>query len=65
MAATEQRLADLERRVAELTASLEEVAAKAAVVRTLNEMRLDRLADVRPAVPPRRPRHLHAVGGAR
>ena len=62
MATTEQRLAELERQVAELSASLEGVAAQAAVVRTLTEMRLDRLAAVWPAgSSPRRPCHLHAV----
>ena len=66
MSTTEQRIAELERQVAELKASLKRVAVQAAALMTLEEMALGRRRDLGPAVPPRRPRHLTVVsGGAR
>ena len=65
MTGTEQRISDLERQVADLAAEVRDLREEAFVLRTLEERRV-RLADGGrpPAVPPRRPRHLHAVGGA-
>ena len=68
MTADGQRLAALEHQVADLTARCAQLEHKAFVIKTLNEMRLDRLEGLGafpPVTPARRPRHLHAVGGAR
>jgi hypothetical protein len=68
MATAGQRIADLERQVAELAETVKRVAAEADIYHTIqsfDEMRLERQAGVRPAAPARRPRHLHSVGGDR
>jgi hypothetical protein len=66
MAATRQRIADLEQQVADLTARVEQLDGQALVIRTLSEMRLDHLgcgAGDRAGLKP--PRHLAAVPGGR
>jgi hypothetical protein len=68
MATAAQRIADLERQVAELAETVKRVAAEADIYHTIqnfDEMRLERQAGVWPAAPSRRPRHLHLVGGDR
>jgi hypothetical protein len=67
MTADGQRIADLERQLADLTARFAKLEHQAFVVRTLEEARVRYLeGGSAPAVTPvRRPRHLHAVGGAR
>jgi hypothetical protein len=72
MTASAQRIADLERQVADLAARIEQVARKAATLRSLEEVYLDERAARAPASrstaprpPIRRPRHLQIVGGAR
>jgi hypothetical protein len=65
-AADRERLAGLEREVAELRAALKRVAVQAATLMTLEEITLGYRRDLSPAAPPRRPRHLQLVdGGAR
>ncbi len=63
MAGTAQRIADLERQVADLAARLEEYHQQAAMVRAIEDV----IIAARPLAPaPRPPRHLQAVpGGAR
>ena len=66
MTGTEQRIAGLEQQVADLTARVEQLTATASVIRTLSELRLDRLGygtGDRAGVKPSRPRHLMAVQG--
>ncbi len=65
MTAAQQRIAELERQVAELAATVQKVARDAATVKTLDEMRRARQVNPGPAVPLRRPRHLYAVGSPR
>ena len=68
MIADGQRLADLEQQVADLTARCAQLEHKAFVIKTLNEIRMDRLEGLGvlpPVIPGRRPRHPHVVGGAR
>lgn len=68
MAAAAQRIADLEQQVAALSARVEQLAGQALMIKTLNEMRLDRLdygAGDRAGPKPSRPRHLTAVQGGR
>ncbi len=60
-AADRERLDDLERQVAELTASLRRVAVQATTLITLEEMYLGRREGLGSAAPPRRPRHLQVV----
>jgi hypothetical protein len=65
MAADEQRIADLEQQLADLTARCDQLEHKAFLFKTLHEMRMDRLESlgVLPSVIQGRPRHLHAVNG--
>jgi hypothetical protein len=66
MSTTEQRLADLEREVAELKASLRRVAVQATALMTLEEIFPGRRqVGPGPAAPSGRPRHLQAVQGGR
>jgi hypothetical protein len=68
MAAAAQRIADLEQQVAALSARVEQLAATASVIRTLNELMLVRAgygADDHAGLKPSRPRHLMAVPGGR
>ncbi len=62
-AADRERLADLERRVAELSHSVQVIAVQATAVRTLEQMWFDSRDVKPPAIPPRRQRHLQAVPG--
>jgi hypothetical protein len=66
MTRTEQRVADLERQLADLRAEVKAVREQAGVIRAFEEVRAMYLeGDGTPAAP-RRPRHLRAVsGGAR
>jgi hypothetical protein len=57
---TGQRVADLERQVAELTETVRKLAVMAATIQTLAEMRVQRLDPWPPAA---RPRRLHVVNG--
>ena len=59
MTGTDQRVADLERQVAELTASVHEIA----MLWTIEDVLMGRPAGRQPVAPARRPRHLHAVNG--
>jgi hypothetical protein len=64
MATMAQRLAELERQVADLAAEVRDLRTQAFTWRTYEEMRLERmerLAGAPAAVPPRRLRHLQAV----
>ena len=63
MATPEQRIADLEAQVAELSAVVRRLALEAATIRTLEEMFLARRGGSPPAAPAHRPRHLHVAGG--
>jgi hypothetical protein len=62
MATAAQRIADLERQLADFSADVRDLRAEAFVIKCLEGMRLERQAGVRPTVPPRRPRHLQVVG---
>ena len=66
MATTGQRIGDLEQQVADLAARVEQLTATAATIRTLSELRLERLgygAGDRVDLKPSRPRHLTAIQG--
>jgi hypothetical protein len=63
MTGAEQRIADLEHQVADLTATVHRLCMESIVLHVLEESLTERQAGPCPAVPPRRPRHLHAVGG--
>jgi hypothetical protein len=62
---TEQRIAELEDQLAELTAEVGNLREQAFILRSLEEIRVMRAGDTYSAVPARRPRHLQLVGGAR
>jgi hypothetical protein len=63
MATAAQRIAELERQVAELAAEMQDLRAEAFASRAFEEIRTSALSAGRaPAAPPRRTRHLHAVG---
>ena len=65
MAVGEQRLAALERQVANLSAEVKDLRAQAFVLRTLEEMMVrECLGGGAPAVAPRQPRHLVALPGS-
>jgi hypothetical protein len=67
MTTNAQRLADLERQVADLTARIEEVARKGAALRTLEQAWFEVNGwqpAQRPALKPSPPRYLRAVGGS-
>jgi hypothetical protein len=68
MTDTEERIAGLERQVADLTVRVEQLADQALMIRTLSEMRLGHLgcgAGDRVGLKPSRSRHLMAVQGGR
>jgi hypothetical protein len=67
MATAAQRIADLEQQLTDLRDEIKALREKALVVGTLNELRLMRqmyMGDGSARAAPRRPRHLHALGGA-
>jgi hypothetical protein len=65
MTAQAQRIADLERQVAELAAEVGTLRAEAFIVRTIEEIRAGAAAPRMPGPSPRRPRHLSVVAGGR
>jgi hypothetical protein len=65
MATSAQRIADLERQVADLAAEVEKLRGQAATLYTLEEMWIRHgWQDSGPAAPPRRRRHLTVLDGS-
>ena len=67
MAPAAQRIADLERQLADLTARIAQLESDAFFVKTLEEIRAERAGypiGQRAALGASRPRHLHAVDGS-